>query len=251
MGKGFAGGILRALGSKEHLATVTRSARVGRAMVRVWFTSQTLLNSEGEAPGNWVRAWFPDPDGSNKLFQRGYTILEADPASGTFAIDFVIHEPTGPAAHFALECEPGDQLAVMRYGEHPFELLDPAPAGYLFLADLAGYPAVTSIAPTVPAPTPVVLLVEASAADREGLVLPEGPNITTAWVDPLPDGQGLVQAIGDRDWTDWYAWVTAESTSTRHARTLLQRTFGLGRATLHSHAYWVRGRQMGSQSEVH
>ena len=66
---------------------------------------------------------------------------------------------------------------------------------------------------------------------------PHGPNITAAWVPELPDGQALVQAISNRDWTGWYAWITGESTSTRHARTFLQREHNLSRATLHATAY--------------
>ena len=77
------------------------------------------------------------------------------------------------------------------------------------------------------------------------LPLPSGPNIEARWVDELPDGQGLAQAISGRDWTGWYAWVTAESLATRRARTPLEREFGLNRATLHAQAYWVRGRAMG------
>lgn len=122
-----------------------------------------------------MRAWFPDPDGGSKQFQRGYTFAEIDPENGTLAVDFVIHSPAGPASYWALHCEDDAQSP-----------------------------------------------------------LPEGPNITAAWVDQLPDGQTLVQAIGGRDWTDWYAWVTAESTTTRHARTVLQREYHLNRGTLHA-----------------
>lgn len=79
---------------------------------------------------------------------------------------------------------------------------------------------------------------------------PHGPNITAAWVPELPDGQALVQAISNRDWTGWYPWITGESTSTRHARTFLQREHNLSRATLHATAYWARGRAMGRSENV-
>lgn len=245
MGKGIQGAVLKGLGAREHVLTVTGREYRADHFVRVFLHSDTLLTPEGEAPGNWVRAWFPDPDGGAKQFQRGYTLAEADPGTGEFAIDFVIHHPMGPAAYWATTCEPGDQIVAMRFGEEPFELLDPAPAGYLFLGDLASYPAIHALASSIPPEHPVVVYLEQHDERDTALPLPEGPNIEARWVEELPDGQGLAQAISGRDWTGWYAWVTAESLATRRARTPLEREFGLNRATLHAHAYWVRGRAMG------
>ncbi len=245
MGKGIQGAVLKGLGAREHVLTVMGREYRADHFVRVFLRSDTLLAPGGEAPGNWVRAWFPDPGGGAKQFQRGYTLVEADPGTGEFAIDFVIHHPIGPAAYWATTCEPGDQIVAMRFGEEPFELLDPAPAGYLFLGDLASYPAIHALACSIPQEHPVVVYLEQHDERDVQLPLPSGPNIEARWVDELPDGQGLAQAISGRDWTGWYAWVTAESLATRRARTPLEREFGLNRATLHAHAYWVRGRAMG------
>ena len=245
MGKGIQGAVLKGLGAREHVLTVMGREYRADHFVRVFLHSDTLLTPEGEAPGNWVRAWFPDPDGGAKQFQRGYTLAEADPGTGEFAIDFVIHHPMGPAAYWATTCEPGDQIVAMRLGEEPFELLDPAPRGYLFLGDLASYPAIHALASSIPPEHPVVVYLEQHDERDVELPLPEGPNIEARWVDELPDGQGLAQAISGRDWTGWYAWVTAESLATRRARTPLEREFGLNRATLHAQAYWVKGRAMG------
>lgn len=90
----------------------------------------------------------------------------------------------------------------------------------------------------------VVYLEKHSDADEEA-PLPEGPNITSAWVESFPDGQGLAQAISGGDWEGWYAWVTGEVTATRHAKTVLQRDAHLNRGTLHAQGYWVAGRAMG------
>lgn len=245
MAKGFNGALLHTLGAKDHVLTVTGKEWRTENFLRVHFTSETLLDDSGEAPAAWMRAWFPDPDGGSKQFQRGYTFAETDPANGTLSVDFVIHSPAGPASYWALNCEPGDSIEGMRYGEEPFTLLDPAPAGYLLLGDLASYPAVTQLAAAIPEDVPVVVYLEKHHDADTRSPLPEGPNITAAWVDELPDGQALVQSIGGRDWTGWYAWVTAETTATRHARTVLQREYHLNRGTLHAQAYWVAGRAMG------
>lgn len=244
MGRGIQGAVLKSLGAKEHVLTVTGREYRTEHFVRVFLRSETLLTAQ-EAPGNWVRAWFPDPDGGSKQFQRGYTLAEANPETGEFAIDVVIHHPMGPASYWATTCEPGDQIVAMRFGEEPFELLDPAPKGYLFLGDLASYPAIYAIASSIPPQCRVVVYLEQHDERDTLLPLPQGPNITARWVAELPDGQGLAQAISGHDWTGWYAWVTAESLATRRARTPLEREFGLNRATLHAQAYWVKGRSMG------
>lgn len=245
MGKGLQGAVLRTLGAKDHVLTVTGREQRAEHFIRVFLHSDTLLNPDGEAPGNWVRAWFPDPDGGGKQFQRGYTLAWTSPGTGEFAIDFVIHHPMGPASYWATTCEPGDQIVAMRLGEEPFALLDPAPNGYLFLGDLASYPAIHALATSIPTEHPVVVYLEQHDERDVGLPLPEGPNITAQWVEELPDGQGLAQAIAGQDWTGWYAWVTAESLATRRARIPLEREHELNKATLHAQAYWVKGRAMG------
>lgn len=245
MGKGLQGAVLKSLGAKEHVLTVTGREYRAEHFVRVFLHSDTLLASEGEAPGNWVRAWFPDPDGGRKQFQRGYTLAWSSPGTGEFAIDFVIHHPMGPASYWATTCQPGDQIVAMRFGEEPFTLLDPAPKGYLFLGDLASYPAIHALAASIPAEHSVVVYLEQHDERDVDLPLPQGPNITAQWVEELPDGQGLAQAIAGQDWTGWYAWVTAESLATRRARIPLEREHALNKATLHAQAYWVKGRAMG------
>ncbi|MFC3850006.1 ABC transporter ATP-binding protein/permease [Corynebacterium hansenii] len=250
MAKGFEAVVLRGLGAKEHAVTVIGKRRLAPHFIRVTCRSEGLLDPKGEAPANWLRLWFPDPDGGPKEFQRGYTLVDPDPATGEFSIDFVIHEPAGPASHWAVNCEEGDRIVAMRYGEQPFAPPEPPPAGYLLLGDLAGYPAIRALVAAIPEESPVVVYLERHSPDDDHIALPEGPNITASWVDELPDGQALVQAISDGDWAGWYAWVTAETASTRHAKTLLQRKFGLNRATLHAHAYWVRGRQMGKTQTI-
>ena len=221
MGRGIQGAALKALGAQDHVMTVVGRERRAEHFIRIHFRSETLLQDIIDTPGSFIRGWFPDPDGGNKQFQRGYTIINADPAAGTFDIDFVIHQPLGPASAWALNCETGDELVVTRYGADAFSLLDPPPAGYLFLGDLAAYPAICEIVASIPEDQKVVVYLESHSEHDFDLPLPEGPNIEAAWVPELPDGQGLAQALAGRDWAGWYAWVTAEVLATRRAKTLL------------------------------
>ena len=245
MSKGFQGAVLKTLGAKEHTITVTALEKRAPHFLRVWFQADGLLTEEPATPGDWLRVWFPDPDGGAKQFQRGYTIIEADNSADTFALDFVLHTPLGPASYWAANAAAGMQLTAMRYGGHPFALQDPPPAGYLLLGDLAAHPAICSLAEAIPDSSPVVIFLEKHNQADTLLPLPEGENITAHWVESLPDGQALAQAISGGDWADWYVWVTAETVATRRAKTLLMQNFEFNRSSLHAQAYWVRGRAMG------
>ncbi len=246
MSKGFQGAVLKTLGAKEHTITVTSLEKRAPHFLRVWFQADGLLTEEPATPGDWLRVWFPDPDGGAKQFQRGYTIIEADNSADTFALDFVLHTPLGPASYWAANAAVGMQLTAMRYGGHPFALQDPPPAGYLLLGDLAAHPAICSLAEAIPSSSPVVIFLEKHNQADTLLPLPEGENITAHWVESLPDGQALAQAISGGDWADWYVWVTAETVATRRAKTLLMQNFEFNRSSLHAQAYWVRGRVMGA-----
>lgn len=218
MGRGIQGAVLKALGSQDHVMTVVGRERRAGHFIRINFRSETLLQDIIDTPGSFIRGWFPDPDGGNKQFQRGYTIINADPTAGTFDIDFVVHQPLGPASAWVLNCETGDELVVTCYGADAFSLLDPPPAGYLFLGDLAAYSAICEIVASIPEGQKVVVYLESHSEHDFELPLPDGPNIEAAWVPELPDGQGLAQALTGRDWAGWYAWVTAEVLVTRRAK---------------------------------
>ncbi|WP_297005762.1 siderophore-interacting protein [uncultured Corynebacterium sp.] len=257
MGKGIGGVVLRAFGAKEHRITVTGREQRTDNVVRVTFHSDTLLNPSGEEPGNWMRAWFPDPSGSGREHQRGYTFVDVDAAAGTFGVDFVIHEPSGPASSWAKRAEVGETLDAHRLGEQPFhpeatiEGLPGTglPEGFLFLGDLASWPAIHQMALAAQVDRPDaeirVILERHSPADEQS-PLPEGPAITARWVDPAGDGESLYREIAGKDWTGWYIWAAAESKVTKHVRTFLRRETDLPKKSAHTQAYWVRGRQMGT-----
>ncbi len=56
------------------------------SMLRIDFVCPNLLEKDGEEPSSWVRAWFPDPDGGNRLFQRAYALIDTDPEQGKFPL---------------------------------------------------------------------------------------------------------------------------------------------------------------------
>lgn len=257
MGKGFGGVVLRAFGAKEHQITVTGREQRTDNLVRVRFHSDTLLNPSGEEPGNWMRAWFPDPSGNGKEHQRGYTYVDVDAAAGDFAVDFVVHEPAGPASTWARRAEVGETLSAHRLGEDPFHPTgtveglpgDGVPRGFLFLGDLASWPAIhqmaTAAAEARPDAAVEVVLERHSPADTQS-PLPTGPNVTARWVDPVDGGGSLYREIAGRDWTGWYIWAAAEQQVVKQMRTFLRKEAELPKKAAHTQAYWVRGKKMGT-----
>lgn len=244
--RGLNGAIMRGLGVRDHEATVRGREHVTETFVRVRLHSPTLFEEIATGPTAWIRLWFPDPEGSGAEHQRGYTLSEADPASGDFAIDVVLHEPAGPASTWAREAEPGSTISVSSSASVPFELPAELPRGYLLLGDAASIPALNGILAVLPAEIPVELYLELH--DQADLEIPRGthPRLRTHWV-PRHGEDSLAAAIECRDWSDWTVWAAPESGTMKHLRTRLREEFGFPKSEFHARAYWYEGRAFGKR----
>src|SRR5699024_10154835 len=178
--------------------------------------------------------------------QRGYTLSSADPATGTFTVDFVLHEPAGPASTWAVRAEPGQQVPAMTMGSTPFEVPAELPAGYLLVGDSASTPALNAIVATVPDEVPIELYLEQHEEADRLIPLTGHPRLRVHRV-PRTGPEALAAAIERRDWSNWYAWVAPESASLKQLRTLLRDEFGFPKSEIHQQAYWVEGRAMGKR----
>jgi ATP-binding cassette subfamily B protein IrtA len=211
-------------------------------------TSPTLFSDVTVEPTAFLRFWFPDPEGSDSEFQRVYTIVWAEPDSGRFAVDVVLHEPSGPASHWAARAEPGMTLPVVSLGSRGFHVPDELPAGFLLIGDSASIPAINSIVAVIPADVDVEVYLERHSADDDLIPLEDHPRRTLHWVDRTDD-LSLATAIEDRDWSDWYAWAGPEAGTLKHLRKRLREAFGFPKTDLHAQAYWTQGREMGSRRD--
>lgn len=245
--RGFNGAIMRAYGARDHEATVTGTELLAPNFLRVRLHSQTLLQDSNAvvAPTAYLRFWFPDIDGKDFEHQRAYTLSEADEISGDFSVDFVLHEPAGPASAWARRTEPGATVQVTPLGSTRFDLPEELPAGYLLIGDSASIPAINGILGTLPADLPVELyLEEHQDADRQ-IPLFAHPRTNLHRV-PRQGETSLAAAIEARDWSDWYAWTAPESGSLKHLRTRLRDEFGFPKSEVHAQAYWYHGRAFGT-----
>ena len=80
-----------------------------------------MLTDRPLHPTMWIRMWFADGD---KLHQRGYTLVDPDPAADTVDIEFAMHD--GVASRWAQDAQPGDTIEATVLGSN-FTLPEPAP----------------------------------------------------------------------------------------------------------------------------
>ncbi|MFT4157114.1 MAG: ATP-binding cassette domain-containing protein [Microbacterium sp.] len=243
--RGFTGVMMRAYGAQDHEAIVTGTEYLAAHFLRVRMTSHTLLNDAVVAPTAYLRFWFPDPDDSAVEHQRGYTLSEANAATGEFAVDFVLHEPAGPASTWASRAEPGTAVQVTSLGSTRFDPPQELPAGYLLIGDAASIPAINGILGSIPAEVPVEVYLEEHQDEDRDIPLMTHPRANLYWV-PRRGERSLANAIEARDWSDWYVWTAPEAGSLKHLRTRLRDEFGFPRSETHAQAYWYHGRAFGS-----
>lgn len=247
MARGLQGVMLRSFGARDHTATVVETVRIAPHFVRVRMTSPTLFEDVDAEPAAWLRFWFPDPDGSKTEFQRAYTISEADPAAGRFAVDVVLHDPAGPASRWVRTVQPGTTIAVMALmGSSRFDVPDEQPAGYLLIGDPASIPGMNGIIGVVPDDVPIEMYLEQHHDDDTLIPIAVHPRLRVHWV-ARRDEKSLAAALESRDWSNWYAWATPEATTLKHVRARLRDEFGFPKSEVHAQAYWSAGRAMGTR----
>ena len=248
MGRGLQGALLRSFGGRDHQATVTEVVRVAPHFVRITMSSPTIFQDVVVEPTAFLRFWFPDPEGSDSEFQRIYTLVWTEPESGRFAVDMVLHEPSGPASHWAVRAEPGMTLPVVALGSKGFAVPEELPAGYLLIGDSASIPAINSILAALPDDVDVEVYLERHSPDDELIPINDHPRRALHWVDRTDD-LALAAAIEDRDWSNWSAWAGPEAGSLKHLRKRMRDVFGFPKSDLQAQAYWTQGREMGSRRD--
>lgn len=243
--RGFQGAVMRGFGARAHSAVVTGTEQLAPHFVRVRMTSETLFDEVDPAPTAWLRFWVPDPDDPDTEHQRAYTFTESDPDTGHFAVDFVLHEPAGPASAWAKRAVPGDAVSITSFGSKPFDVPDELPAGYLLIGDSASIPAISSIIRALPDDVAIELYLEQHDEDDLRIPMPDHPLMHKHWI-PRQGPTSLAAAIEDRDWSNWTVWAGPESKALKHVRARLRDDFGFPKSEIHAQAYWFHGRAMGT-----
>jgi NADPH-dependent ferric siderophore reductase len=230
--RGFSGALVKLWRGGDYEITVTGRTEITPNYLRLHFAATDLLTDRAIHPTMWVRGWFPD---GAKSHQRGYTLVDPDPAAGTVDIDFAMHD--GLATRWAQQAQPGDVLEVTVLGSN-FSLPEPAPSGYVIVGDTASLPTINSLLDAIGDAPARVFLESAHDDDRE---LPVARDADVVWVDRKNAGEALVEAVSSSafDASDHFGWVACDNRTTRAVSKILREDYKVPRKSIKAQAYWV------------
>ncbi|WP_200305339.1 siderophore-interacting protein [Streptomyces adelaidensis] len=241
-GHGWEGAVLRLLRGKDFVFTVTGAEQVTEHYRRLHLTDGGMLRLTGVHPTMWVRLWF---EAAGKPHQRAYTLVDPDPATGTFSLEFALHG--GHASDWARSARPGDTIEATVHGTG-FTDPDPAPSHLLAIGDPASLPAINSLLTALP-PAPATIWFE-TPPETNGEPAPGLPlRLDTTRHDfrPVPRqdaGAHLLTQVRTAAPTLLehtpapYVWIACDTTTTRSLTSYFRKELGLPKQRLHALGFW-------------
>ncbi|MFJ2397655.1 siderophore-interacting protein [Streptomyces sp. NPDC087843] len=236
-GHGWEGAVLKLLRGKDFTFTVTGAEDVTPHYRRLRFTDGGMLAATGVHPTLWVRLWF---DNAGKPHQRAYTLVDPDPAAGTFGLEFALHE--GRASDWARAARPGDTIEATVHGT-AFTDPDPAPSHVFAVADPASLPALNSLLDAM-GRAPATIWFE---TDHGVDGLPFRTASARHTVRPVPrrdQGAYLVAEVRAdlpgllKGEPDPYVWIACDTATTRSLTTYVRKELALPKQRVNAMGYW-------------
>lgn len=226
--------VLKACGGRNFRLTVLGPEPVSGPYHRLRMDGGGLLQACGVHPTMWIRLWF---DNGGKPHQRAYTLVDPDPETGEFSLEFAVHE--GPAPRWAGAAKPGDTIEATVQGT-AFVTPDPAPRRLYLVGDAASLPAVNSLLDTA-ATTPATLWLEYAHDDEKDGPLRTREQHTVHWVERRDHGRHLVDtvraALAAAESGAFY-WIATEAATTRSLAKHLRRGLGVDKQHVSALGYW-------------
>jgi NADPH-dependent ferric siderophore reductase len=234
-GHGWEGAVLKLFRGKDFEFTVTGAEDVTEHYRRVHLTDGGMLAATGVHPTMWVRLWF---ENAGKPHQRAYTLVDPDPAAGTFALEFALHD--GIASDWARTAKPGDTVEATVHGTG-FDRPAPEPSHVFAIADPASLPALNSLLGALD-PTPATVWFEGGG---EGLPLRTDPaRHDVRRVRRQDSGAHLVSRVRAdlpallAATPDPYLWIACDTTTTRALSSYARKELGVPKQRMHALGYW-------------
>ncbi|MFJ8110070.1 siderophore-interacting protein [Streptomyces sp. NPDC096132] len=233
-GRGWEGAVLRLMRAKDFTLTVTDAEDVTPRFRRLRLTDGGLLAATGVHPTMWVRLWF---DNAGKPHQRAYTLVDPDPAAGTFSLEFALHE--GAASDWARAARPGDTIEATVQGTG-FVEPSPTPSHVLAIGDPASLPAINSLLDAL-GTAPATVWFETSEGAADGLPFRTDParheirhvpraELVERVKAELP---ALLTATGHP-----YVWIACDTRTTRTLSAYVRKELAVPRERTHALGYW-------------
>ncbi|MCX5261381.1 siderophore-interacting protein [Streptomyces canus] len=252
---------------------VVRTRRLGPSLVRVSFTGEDLryflsdgrdqslslfLPAEGRTePGvpvelgdGWWQAWRELPD-DVRAVMRSYTLRSLRRNPDEIDIDFVLHEPAGPASRWAARPCAGDKVQLLGPAvadNRAIRFRPPEDTDLVLLwGDETALPAVSAILESLPAGQRARVWLEVrDAGDIQDLATEADAEIT--WL--VAEGTGAqcspmtLGALRDARLPDAerpYVWIAGESGCVKELRRHFVRERGVDRRRVTFVGYWRQG----------
>jgi NADPH-dependent ferric siderophore reductase len=252
---------------------VERTRRLGPSLVRVSFSGEDVrhffsdgrdqslslfLPAEGRTePGvpvelgdGWWQAWRELPD-EERAVMRSYTLraLRRDPDE--IDIDFVLHEPAGPASRWAARACAGDRVQLLGPAvadNRAIRFRPPEDTDLVLLwGDETALPAVSAILESLPAGQRARVWLEVhDAGDIQDLVTEADAEIT--WLvrggtgaETSPLALGALRDAQLPPAERPYVWIAGESGCVKELRRHFVRELGIDRRRVTFVGYWRQG----------
>ncbi|MFJ4690766.1 siderophore-interacting protein [Streptomyces sp. NPDC088766] len=233
-GRGWEGAVLKLMRAKDFTLTVTGAEDVTPHYRRLHLTDGGLLATTGVHPTMWVRLWFTN---AGRPHQRAYTLVDPDPAAGTFSLEFALHE--GAAGDWARTAGPGATIEATVQGTG-FARPAPAPSRLLAIGDPASLPAINSLLDAL-GPAPATIWFE---GDGDGLPFRTDPSRhdlrrtpRTELVDRVrTELPALLAATPDP-----YVWIACDTRTTRTLSAYVRKDLAVPKERTHALGYWQAG----------
>ncbi|WP_037674687.1 siderophore-interacting protein [Streptomyces griseus] len=233
-GRGWEGAVLKLMRAKDYEFTVTDAEDVTPHYRRLRLTDGGLLAATGVHPTMWVRLWF---DNAGKPHQRAYTLVDPDPATGAFALEFALHE--GCAGDWARAAKPGDTIDATVQGTG-FERPRPEPSHVFAIGDPASLPALNSLLAEFDTPATVWF-----EGNPDGLPFHTDPARHDLRPVPRRDaGAHLVERVrADLPallgaTPEPYVWIACDTATTRALSSYVRKELGVPKQRTHALGYW-------------
>ncbi|VBA57308.1 Iron import ATP-binding/permease protein IrtA [Mycobacterium attenuatum] len=230
--RGWQGAVLKLMRAGDYRLTVTGWREISPQYLRLSFDDGGMLGEHAVHPTMWIRMWFRDGD---KSHQRGYTLVDPDPAAGAFDVEFALHD--GIASDWARNAQPGDTIEATVLGSK-FAIPDPPPRGYVIVGDTASLPAINSLLASI-GDAPAQVFLEAGYEEDRSLPVARTDDVT--WVDRKNDANALLETVRGAafDAGDHFGWVASSTRTTRSVAKVLREDFGIPRKSIKAQAYWM------------
>lgn len=225
---------------------VISSTSVTPHMLRVTLGGAEIDSFPGDQESAYIKLIFPAP-GSAKNLMRTYTVRHQ--RADQFDVDFVLHEPAGPAAQWAKDARPGDSILIG--GPGPKKLADNSADWFLIAGDMTALPAISVNLEQLPANATGHAVIEViDEQDIQPLRHPAGVELH--WlINPHPgeDSQLLVNRVRELPWLPGRPsiWAACEFSAMRALRQHFKEERQVERRDLYISSYW----KLGSSEDQH